>query len=397
MFLNTLNKILLIINILFIQSYLIRFHIGPYPSNLQEILIAVNALTFLSITPIKEIFAGLKRHRVITLLIGLTLLTSIISLFEITEIINQLTYIRHLKFTFFGLALSFIFLETFRSGQERLAGLRIMGIGAVAFGIFSAIYNLLGFNVTHDYRLLGPLDGAISMAFYLAPFFIFFTIDFFETKKKISLAFALILAILIATTRSMGTIAGSLAILIIYALKKRMTKTTLIITATISLFIVALIFYTKILPTLNTNYSSLDERRDIWQTSMTFLREPKNFIFGLGLGQFEENYLQNVYLILGRPPLDYHVLHPHNTFLLFIFNYGIAGLIFISWLIYNAIKNFFQSSKIDLRFIASLIFLYFALHGMIDTPFFRNDLLFLLILFMELLVKNQKEHSIQDF
>lgn len=386
-----LNKILLVINLFFLQSYLVRFHIGSYPTNLQEVLIILNLAAFFYAMPFKKIFTAISKHWVITGFLGLTMLFAI-GLSD--HIGNNLDFIRHLKFLFFALTLSFIFLETFEKENQKLAALRIMGIGAIFFGIFSVMYNLLGFNVAHDSRLLGPLDAAVYLAYYLVPFFLFFIIQFFEnTKRKSNFFYAAILGLLILATQSMGAIGGSLAILFFYFLKRNhLLKSTIskIFLGIFSVAIVAIIFYTKILPTIQTNYSSLDERGEIWLTSAELLKDTKTVFFGLGLGQFEHYYIQNVDKVLGHAPLDYYVIQPHNIFLLFIFNYGILGLIFILLCIYKTIQNlinFKQNS--DIKTLSSFILLYFFLHGLIDTPFFKNDMLILLVIFLELALSPQ--------
>lgn len=381
-----LNKILLVINLFFLESYLIRFHIGPYPTNLQEVLIILNLATFFYATPFKKIFTAISKHWVIT---GFLVLTMLFGIGLNDTLGNNLDFIRHLKFLFFALTLSFIFLETFEKENQRLAALRIMGVGAIFFGIFSVIYNLLGFNVAHDSRLLGPLDAAVYLAYYFVPFFLFFIIQFFENiKQKSNFFYAIILGLLILATQSMGAIGGSLAVLFFYFLKRNhLLKTTLskIFLATFSIAIITTIFYIKILPTIQTNYSSLDERGEIWLTSMELLKNPKTIFFGLGPGQFEYHYIQNVDKVLGRAPLDYYVIQPHNIFLLFIFNYGILGLIFILFCIYKTIQNLINfKQNPDIKILSSFILLYFFLHGMIDTPFFKNDMLILLIIFLEL-------------
>lgn len=396
-----LNKILLVINIFFLQSYLIRFHIGSYPTNLQEVLIVLNLLAFFHALPFKKIFTAISKHRVITEFLGLTMLFAIGlsdgigagNFLAINHIGNNLDFIRYLKFLFFALTLSFIFLETFEKENQRLAALRIMGVGAIFFGIFSIIYNLLGFNVALDLRLLGPLDAAVYLAYYLTPFFLFFIIQFLENhKQKSNFFYAIILGLLILATRSMGAIGGSLAIIFFYFLKRNhLLKSVVskIFLAIFSIIIIATIFYTKILPTIQTNYSSLDERGEIWLTSAELLKDSKTIFFGLGLGQFEHHYIQNVDRVLGHAPLDYHVIQPHNIFLLFIFNYGILGLILILFCIYKAIQNLINfKQNINIKILSSFILLYFFLHGLIDTPFFKNDMLILLVIFLELAVQS---------
>ncbi|MBI4232092.1 O-antigen ligase family protein [Candidatus Peregrinibacteria bacterium] len=381
-----LNKILLLINIFLLQSYLIRFDIGPYPSNLQEVLMGLNALAFLGTTNLKKIIEGFKKHWIISILISLAALSTVI-----VDIQNGLDFIRHSKFLLFASILSFIFLETFKSEDEKAFGLKIMGLGALCFGLFSVIYNLLGYNISHDQRLLGPLDSAVYLAYYLTPFFLFFLFNFFEQKTRSSLIYSALLGLLIFATRSMGAIGGSLVIISVYLiqtkdlLRKRNTK--ILLTFVIVLTFAA-IFYTKILPTINTEYSSLDERGQIWATSMELLQNPKNLLSGVGFGQFEFHYIEKVKTVLGHEPLDFKVLQPHNIFLLFIFNFGILGLFFLAYLIGRissvVLKFDTRRAGSPIKLICAYIMLYFFIHGLIDTPFFKNDILVLIILFSSL-------------
>lgn len=384
-----LNKILLLINIFFLQSYLIRFNIGPYPSNLQEILIALNVLSFIVSSSPSKIIKGLKQHWIITTFILLTCLSVLIVPIE-----NTLDFVRHLKFLFFASILSFIFLETFKKENEKALGLKIMGLGALGFGLFSVAYNLLGYNISHDQRLLGPLDSAVYLAYYLTPFLLYFLFNFFEQRKRSSLIYAILLGLLILATRSMGAVGGSIFVVSIYLiqtrdlLKKRQNK---IILSFVIILALTAIFYTKILPTIQTQYSSLDERGQIWATSIELLKDPAYLLSGAGFGQFEYHYIEKVKTVLGHEPLDFKVLQPHNIFLLFTFHFGLLGLFFLLYLMYKAISNAVCTKKeFRTNDICNLIMIYFFIHGLIDTPFFKNDLLILIIIFSSLgLEKNQ--------
>lgn len=355
-----LNKYLLFINLFFLQSYLLRFPIGPYPSNLQEVLIGLNFLAFICTRP----KIHWKKHWISGLLIALTLISTFAN-----EIISSIDLIRHGKFLFFASIFSFIFIETFKKEDEQIKALRIAGFGALTFGIFSLIFNLTGHNVTHDLRLLGPLDSAVYLAYYLTPFFIFFAI-----RKEIWPA--LLLGLLIIATRSMGAIGGSFIVISSFFLyRRKLSRNVKMGLAVIGAIIAVAIFYIKILPTLQTNYSSLDERGEIWKVSAEILKE--NPIFGVGPGQFEANFIKESDEVLGRPPLDYYVIQPHNIFLLFWFNYGILGISLLIFLIY---KIFHLKEKT----VIHSILLYLLIHGLIDTPFYKNDLLILIILLLNL-------------
>jgi len=393
-----ITKLLLLTNLFLLQSYLIRFKILSYPTNLQEILIAITALSFFTQAIFsKTLFEKIKNfysHKVImifVLLTGISILT--------VDPINSLDFLRHLKFFAFAIAFVYMFLETFKPTEEKISAIKIGGFGAILFGIFSVIYNLLGYNVAHDLRLLGPLDAAVYLAYYMTPFFIFFALEFLKnTKSKVNLFSAILLLILILATRSAGSILGSFLVISFYTLKNSnikilSLKATKITLAIIGIVVLVGIFYTKILPSFETRYSSLNERQEIWKTSLYLTKQPTDFIFGLGVGQFQEYYLKTSDKVLGYKPLDYYVLQPHNIFFLFIFQDGALGLLFITICIFRAFKKAAVSENPtdkSSQLIFTFILLYFFLHGIIDTPFYKNDMLILFILFMELGLESKK-------
>lgn len=373
---------LLAFNLFFLQAYLIRFSF----TNLQELLILVNLFVLLWVMDFRDFLKALFRHRILLSFLGLSFLA-----FVSLPLPDVLTALRFVKFLFFGSLLSFIFLETYKTQEARLQGVRILSYGALAFGVFSLIYNLLGFNVMLDHRLAGPLDSAVYLAFYLVPALLFFAFDGFSNPKNFRkwIPFVLTGGLLLGT-RSFGAVGGAFLVLILYMLKQvkfAFVKTLWFKALAVSLgaLFLAGVFYIKILPTLQTDYSSLDERGEIWETSFAILKDPQAFVFGVGLGQFQIHYEQNVAEVLGREPLDYYVLQPHNFFLLFMMNYGLLGLGLIVYLmgltVWYILKNQ-PGGKVEE--FALYVLLYFFIHGLIDTPFFKNDLLFLLFLFLEL-------------
>ncbi len=378
-----INKLLLYINLFFLQSYLIRFNLGNYPTNLQEIFIGLQVIIF-GFATIRSgtCLQTAKNIKNRWLILGLLLLTAISTI--IVPIENKLDFIRHLKFLGFACILTFIFLETFKSDIEKKQALKVAGIGAITFGLFSLIYNLLGHNVALDYRLLGPLDAAVYLAYYLAPFFIFFILEFLENPKvQSNLLYALTLGILMIATVSMGAIAASLIIIFLYLFKRGGRKIIIVISF---IAVTTAIFYLKILPTLQTNYSSLSERGEIWNTSLSLLKKPENLLFGIGLGQFQEQYFQHVKATLGHEPLDYYVLQPHNIFLLFIFQFGIPGLILLLFCIKKNLQNIYNwqiQKPLNFQIISNFLLLYFFIHGLIDTPLFKNDLLIIFLILLE--------------
>lgn len=395
-FFSFFSRFLIYLNLFFLQSYLIRFSFGSYATNLQEILIGLMALIFLIYLSVaKKLFSTVKNLKNYPLILGLFFLF-LISILTVSWI-NEVDFLRHLKFLFFSSILVFVTLEMFKTSAERRRMLKYSGWGALTFGLFSLIWNLAGFNLTYDYRLTGPLDSAVYLAYYLTPFFIFFVIDWIQHKERQNLFYALILLTLIVLTRSMGAIAASFFILSFFILKKSQQKylenrNFQIGLGFLGILIFSLLFYFKILPALQTDSSSLGERFQIWVTAFELLKDPFHFFFGIGFGQFQAYYEANVFQVLGHEPLDYYILQPHNIFLLFWLNFGLPGIILLNYIIWRmGRKILYDSQPPSVSQTAAFIFAYFLIHGMIDTPFFKNDLLILFIFLVEMsLWKEQK-------
>jgi len=384
-----LNKILLWVNLFFLQSYLVRFSIGPVPTNLQEVLIGLQLIVFVW-AMIKEgkfmkMLKDLSKHWV---LIGFVLLT----IFSVAvRFTYNVDFVRALRFLFFALLLTYMFVETFQTDQEKKKAFIIAGHGAIFFGFFSVLYNLAGQNVAYDSRLQGPLDSAVYLAYYLTPFFLFFLVETFNNPKKIQNLFhAIVLGVMILLTRSMGSIVVSVLLMMLYFFKRSdlkmlRSKAVKVGLGVLVAIVLGVAFYVKVLPSFTTTNTSLGERDEIWATSMYLLKDPKNLLLGVGYGQFQTQYAANVDAVLGHKPLDYIILQPHNIFLLFIFQYGLFGVIFLIFCMYKAVQKFMHAEKKDeLSIVVGIMLFYFFLHGLIDTPFFKNDLLILLVLLMEL-------------
>lgn len=401
--LKNLNRLLIACNLFFLQSYLLRFNIGPYPTNLQEILITSNLAIFsLEVffnKNLKQTIKNILNYRFTIILVALTILSTLTN-----TITDQLSLLRICKFIFFAAILVFIIKETSNQKSSKITFTQSfyhLSYGAAAFTILAIIVNSLGLNTTPDYRLNGPMDSSVQLALYLAPAIIFLSIEMLKSKThRTPLKIATLITLLIGllATRSMGAIGGIFACLIIYSfyqfkeqiLKSKILKATILIT---TILVSGTIFYTKILPTLTTTWSSIDARSEIWLVTKNLLAQDDNLYFGLGPGQFENAYQSNAQNILQRPPLDFNVPHPHNIILGFMTNFGPLGVALITWIILNSLLNIHYHKKLKLhdpQLICHFIILYWTIHGFIDFPFLKNDQLFLLILIVEFSNSNLK-------
>ncbi len=132
--------------------------------------------------------------------------------------------------------------------------------------------------------------------------------------------------------------------------------------------------------------SSLAIRGLQWQETLLMLKE--HWFFGAGLNGYQALFAQ------------YHqikwleiFLYPHNIFLNFWVELGILGLLLFLVFIYLLVKNLKQLflTKHYLAWPLTLAWLVIFVHGLVDVPYFKNDLSLLFFLLLSLTIA-----SIQD-
>ena len=127
--------------------------------------------------------------------------------------------------------------------------------------------------------------------------------------------------------------------------------------------------------------SSFNSRIMIWQASLTILKD--HSILGIGPGNFQEYYL--AYQIKFPPYLEWAVPQPHNLFLAFWLQCGLIGFIGFIWIIILFFKKGFKIlnegenmyPRLQVKFIACILIsqmIYILIHGLVDTPYWKNDL-----------------------
>jgi len=115
----------------------------------------------------------------------------------------------------------------------------------------------------------------------------------------------------------------------------------------------------------------------IWNVADRLVREHP--FFGIGLRNFEKEYLGTQ---KDFPPfLEWAVPHPHNLLLAVRLGTGLSGFIGFIFLIFEAVVRFWKtafhgdfSEKRNISALFLSLILMMAIHGMVDVPFFRNDL-----------------------
>jgi O-antigen ligase len=130
------------------------------------------------------------------------------------------------------------------------------------------------------------------------------------------------------------------------------------------------------------NRNSITTRVQIWDTSIAIIRE--NTVLGIGLADFQRVYAETIpekYF----PPYEWLVPEPHNLYFAFWLHLGLAGIIWLIYVLRYTILRLIEAIKSNQweTYWFSLSLLSIFIYGILDTPFWKNDLalLFLMILY----------------
>ena len=125
-------------------------------------------------------------------------------------------------------------------------------------------------------------------------------------------------------------------------------------------------------------------RLTLWQHTKDYLlQSPQNFIFGAGIRQYFRKVEKPYY----NPQELERLIYPHNIFLNFWTETGLLGMVgFIGLLIYGFYEAW-QKRKEDKMLAASVMaaLVVILVHGLVDVPYFKNDLSFLFWIIMILI------------
>jgi O-antigen ligase len=265
---------------------------------------------------------------------------------------------------------------------------------ALAAAAISLAYYFFG-AVTFDGRLQTFFNSPNYLAMFLAPAIIIGTVQLGREKenKKILAASLGITGAAFYLTYSYAAWAAVVASLVITGLTKlfsvknslpkiglckkladfaKVKKTFLLVGLAILLAVIFLqADNEKFKDAINLKErSSLSSRMMIWRSAGAIIQD--NWLWGIGSGNFQNKYLE--YQKHFPPYLEWAVPHPHNLFLALWLSGGLSALLGFIALVVLWLREIFRQEK-NALWLASLgIMLYFLLHGLLDTTYFKNDL-----------------------
>jgi putative inorganic carbon (HCO3(-)) transporter len=132
--------------------------------------------------------------------------------------------------------------------------------------------------------------------------------------------------------------------------------------------------------------SSLRGRIEVWSVAREIIKHYP--VMGIGLGNYDKGYIAYIHQAVSWEPLEKVMIHAHDIFLDFLTDSGIVGLLsFLLVLGYIAWKFGWAGERRDILTYASVAALVATIfHGLVDTPYFKNDLAYMFWLFVALFI-----------
>lgn len=378
-----------------LPTYLIRINFGPLPSTALEVFFGFFTIVYVAKylkQDKKTILEFFVKHRFFYYAILLFFISSIISIF-----ISDMWFYSFGQWRAYFLEPIILFLFFIGRGknlshEDLLKGLS-WSAGSVA--LFAIYQGLSKVGLDSAGRAVSFFTSPNAVGLYLAPLCVLNAKQLYDKKNYFSKnyfflvwlpEFWLLALSLIAIyfTKSLGTIIGLFFALFfaLIILKKKNFAVSLIT----GLFVSTLIsFQLGFIPL--QKFQSAGNRFTLWSYSFNFLTtSPKNYIFGTGLRQFFRKIQKPHYDVKKMERLIY----PHNIFLNFWTEIGLFGMFGFAGIMacLLAFSRFIMrhgnlSSAAACFGIISVL----LVHGLVDVPYFKNDLAILFWLLTAYIIK----------
>lgn len=392
--------------------YGVRFAIFGVPWNVPEVLTLCASVVLLSHGREFSIFIiNVFRERLLLLAVAALLCGLIVSSFA-----DHVVSARELGIIkgWFILPLLVGILVAWRAQDEEMRNFFLWAWSGSVFvvALVSLWYWGVG-DLTYDGRLRGFYLSPNHLALFLAPAVSAGILFFITTAWRLARFFGGILLlvsggalILTFSQAAWGAVAGGVAVGIAFAPLTRKRKRRWL-----SVLVLVLVFFVAIFLTgrevqdlsLDGERSSIASRLMIYRAALMIGAEHP--FVGIGPGNFQDAYLAHQKYF--PPYLEWAVPQPHNLFLAFWLQTGILGLcgfllLFVVWIkkVVLLIQTKQSAAACATALCAAMMTM--LLHGLADTPYWKNDLAFLFwfligmgaALFLSIISANKTKSSI---
>lgn len=390
--------------------YLFRFEIGGIPFTLLEVFIVTIAVIFFfrqklyRLTYLKDVFEKVPFK--IPLL--LFFLAATFSVFVSNDTLSALGYWR----AYFLEAIIYyvVFVNVINTPAKYRKILYLLGVSTLVLSVYAIWQNFTGFGIPQPWneaslrRVTAWFPYPVALSLFVAPVVGLFFGQLLFYKKKLAVKWYFSIAVIVLGslavyyTHSRGAILAiifTLAVLGIFPLGKsvldkkagskfkyRYLIIFIVLAALILLFTVPGVS-DRFISVFKGEDNSTNVRLVLWQGTWRLIQN--NWFFGAGLAGFPKLY--DVYREARHTEL---LLYPHNIILNFWVEIGIIGLVSFAWLTILFFRKAWQGLKNKTKplfiFTPVAAMSILLIHGLVDVPYFKNDLAVLFWIIMGLLV-----------
>jgi O-antigen ligase len=384
-----LSFYLAFMTLLLIPAYVVRFPIGPLPSTLLEVLIFATALIWtLEIWLDKEIKTLPGRVRSPVFVPGLALIViALIEVFVGPDIRAGLGLWR--AYFVEPFILGIVILDQVRRGFGKPLVFALIGSGVwvslIAIGQASGLFIDINERSADPIRLgraVAVYNTPNAVALYLGPLAALAAVLVWRSIPGLILSVALFL-VAILDSKSKGGLLGLGAGLgaaflggilprVSVRLAKLFWKAVAVVPMVLLLALIGiLVNISSLAPDIKPAEGRVIEdtgvlRLCLWEGTGNILSN--NPLFGTGVGGFSQAY--------GGSSTCYAETHlyPHNIFLNFWTELGFLGMLTFIYILYKILLSLNKVADGVLALGLAAAFVYMIAHGLVDVPYFKNDL-----------------------
>jgi O-antigen ligase len=361
-------------------TYVIRWHLGPLPSTVLEVAILVTVLAF-TVESVRTRTA-VRWNSPFAIPAALFLVAGAVAVVVSPEQVKGLGLYR--AYLIEPIAFFFVLGNVLDNAQRARLVLLGLAVGGAVAGVANSLVVADAFR-HHTLNLALPPPVVIyntsnATALYLVPLIgIAASLALYERDRIVRLVSAAFLAMFVASTVLSLSRAGVVALGVLAIVLAAMHRRRLILLPAIAALGIASTFIPAVASRLAPEFdpahpnNTLLSRAHLWQVTLEMLRDHP--IFGTGLYGFAKSiqpYRGGVY--------EEKLIYPHNLVLNFWTELGILGVASFIWLLVQAFRVGFQGwvrgalswRPLQLGIVLAMVAV--VVHGMVDVPYFKNDL-----------------------
>lgn len=385
-------KFLIGLTLFLLPTYTVRFNLSGLPLNLLMVWVAFLVLVFVAWliknNLLKEYFAWVRSlNKLVLIFASLFFIAGTVSLFVGGFTLEK--FGQYIVLFIEPIALFKIFGFVFHKHPDtKELFVRSLYIFLGFSGIYALIQYVTLFGLPPEYlgnavepkRALSFFEYPNAYAMFIAPCLAYLLPQVIAHVTKINksnwraLAYPIIcyslgiLGLTLSLSRGGWLAFAVTSVVAVFLLGNKKIKTIFITGALVAAIIVAIVpnFRYRIILPFKGEKSAVS-RLSLWHTANKMIKEEP--ITGLGLLGFNNNFEK-----YNTDPGLSHYKYPHNLELSLWVDTGLLGLVSFILLVLALIYNCLTSIRKPLKLSLILFLLAILIHGVIDVPYFKNDL-----------------------